>query len=656
MKNNRMNLFSAVFAVVFIFVILLTVHAACVEEYDPFEDDFGEEEFEEVAPMKDSDYQDSKISKRRLLEIIERPMFKNFDKKNKAKEMIENGLLIDISSKREETLLCEFAGRGRFKEVKLLLELGANPNYLNETSESVLENAVRNCSTNDDSIDTIHLLIRNGADIHNNAMRGLTPPLMWTPPRKDLLIQQILLSYGADVNEKSSNGQTPLMYAAGKTNLFKLYLRSGGDVNARDNEGNTVLCHIAKEGKSAELVALAIKHGSDPMEPNNKGEIPLVIAAKENPSTEVFSALVKLTPGIEKKNGYGGMALVELIRDGTSRDNCVEKAELLIKYGADITYADKDSYSIVKLLRETKERKVNEKSFFRTTPEEEAKKRQKLQEQFDGILKLLKARNMQLKRGNAETLSNKAETYESMLPKDDIIEGEKVFQVKNDDYYKIERENIVLSESALRRSAKERKDCANAIAELTRMVKKKNAESVSAIIGFNYFYGQEFITEDGDKIKMPGAPSMICSYYCDTPLNEADSKIYCIAHGFSEGRNVKRKILEAPAFKYVGLVQKPAEKKAKAPVIKKKFGEYKQSRLFSAGRPDSELRKSISLLSVSEDLRSAVLVVSGQKYTLIKGRTINRKIALLAIRPDEVDIFIDEEQRQYTVPLENGEM
>lgn len=160
MKNNRLNLFSAVFGVAFIFVILLSVQAGCVEVYDPFEDDFGEEEYEEPAPMKDSDYQDPKISKRRLSEIIQRAIFsKNFDKKSKVKEMIENGLLIDISSKHENTLLAECARMSNFKEVKLLLELGANPNYLDESSESVLKKAVTNSSRDDDFIDTVHLLI-----------------------------------------------------------------------------------------------------------------------------------------------------------------------------------------------------------------------------------------------------------------------------------------------------------------------------------------------------------------------------------------------------------------------------------------------------------------------------------------------------------------
>jgi len=62
---------------------------------------------------------------------------------------------------------------------------------------------------------------------------------------KSFAITEILIQKGLDVNQKTSNGDTPLHVAANSgrnnTDLCKLLVDSGADVNAANNRGKTVL-------------------------------------------------------------------------------------------------------------------------------------------------------------------------------------------------------------------------------------------------------------------------------------------------------------------------------------------------------------------------------------------------------------------------------
>ena len=72
-----------------------------------------------------------------------------------------------------------------------------------------------------------------------------------------------LLSEGADINARASNGMTPLILASwmGHTKVVELLLRKGADVNAKTNTGSTAL-KLATERGHKKIIALLHEYGA----------------------------------------------------------------------------------------------------------------------------------------------------------------------------------------------------------------------------------------------------------------------------------------------------------------------------------------------------------------------------------------------------------
>jgi ankyrin repeat protein len=95
-------------------------------------------------------------------------------------------------------------------------------------------------------MEVVDLLIAAGAKL--NPTDAQVNPLLFAVSRRYVPMIEPLLSRGADVNWKNSQGQTPLMAAelGGSPEVVRLLIAKGADLNAKDSSGRTALS-VAEE-------------------------------------------------------------------------------------------------------------------------------------------------------------------------------------------------------------------------------------------------------------------------------------------------------------------------------------------------------------------------------------------------------------------------
>jgi len=162
--------------------------------------------------------------------------------------------LIDKGHKDVALVPTEFA--------KLLIEKGADVNAKDSVGRTALLIAAGAGQT-----ETVALLIKKGSDVRAKDISGNTALMylltgfasLGTRISKGELkdcamipteIATLLIDRGADVNEKSEVGSTPLMVAAdmGHANTVRFLLSRGADVNAKNRSGMTAMKFAIKKG------------------------------------------------------------------------------------------------------------------------------------------------------------------------------------------------------------------------------------------------------------------------------------------------------------------------------------------------------------------------------------------------------------------------
>jgi len=115
-----------------------------------------------------------------------------------------------------------------------------------------------------------------------------------------------LLEAGADVNARSLDGTTALIFAAyrGDAELVKRLLAAGADAEARNEFGASALSEAAQQGSTAVIAALLAK-GVDPNARNAEGETALMLVARTG-SIDAARVLLDGGADIAAKEVWGG--------------------------------------------------------------------------------------------------------------------------------------------------------------------------------------------------------------------------------------------------------------------------------------------------------------------------------------------------------------
>ncbi len=275
---------------------------------------------------------------------------KGADKENK-KALIEKAMnKPDKAQQKLNNKLCAAAAKGNVKQVKKLLEQGADPNgrdsrYANKPSpleqavsanidvvnalleagadpnlrtrhyETALLIAMDSSAAN---VDIIKALIKAGADV-NARNRSYSTALHYNysdePENIDKL--KLLIQSGADVNARNMYGRTPLFGA--KEKQTELYIAAGADVNARDYEGFSALFNASIHPLYAPSAELLQMHGAK-LTPYEKRLLPIE-KQKWQLNKEANDAKVAQYEAEEKRNSLGGILLNGLVNAANDTAN-----------------------------------------------------------------------------------------------------------------------------------------------------------------------------------------------------------------------------------------------------------------------------------------------------------------------------------------------
>ena len=184
------------------------------------------------------------------------------------KQLLAAGAKVDLIASNGKTALDVAAERSHTEIIKLLLAAGTDnsnesgggytsPRYATEqTCDEVVQHARLKTgypqlyeAVENDDIEAVNLLLRNGADV--NAMTKCGRTVLHKAAKYGLeAMMELLLQAGAHVNLKTRSGKSSLYKASkhGHTRVVELLLTAGADVHARTNWGKTALYQASKEG------------------------------------------------------------------------------------------------------------------------------------------------------------------------------------------------------------------------------------------------------------------------------------------------------------------------------------------------------------------------------------------------------------------------
>jgi len=177
---------------------------------------------------------------------------------------IKHGADVNHHSKFGETALKLMVSIGNAEDVKFLIAKGADINFNNNGTKSILENAIVGSTgkANARRMLIAEYLIDKGAYFENGGEYSGMNELHLAVEKNVFFIVNKLLANGVPVDKLDSRGNTALLKAVYKNNkkMAKLLINYGADVNVRDKLSDIPLFFYAQD---EEMLELLLQSGAD---------------------------------------------------------------------------------------------------------------------------------------------------------------------------------------------------------------------------------------------------------------------------------------------------------------------------------------------------------------------------------------------------------
>lgn len=220
--------------------------------------------------------------------------------------------------------------------LRLLLEKGADVNYVSDDGETPLSMAVEN-----DKLEYVEILLENGANVDYPNSYGETPLQAAVTYGYEKLID-LLLAFHAnpEVTQSVKSGEKStdiplLMHVAVLDNsptIVEALIRAGANVNREDEFGFTSLERCLMQNQDLSMITVLIKNGADLQHFSSNGQTPLMIAISEECDFEIIKLLIDSNPSTINVENNG----LNVIQQAIICDSSLDIIKYIVSNGADL--------------------------------------------------------------------------------------------------------------------------------------------------------------------------------------------------------------------------------------------------------------------------------------------------------------------------------